>query len=171
MPSNVRIGTQGWNYDAWVGPFYPDGSRAADFLSLYARAFNTVEVDSTFYANQSMVKTIGLILGLPAFSLFDLIAHDMRASFQDSPDLTPYEAVTPKQSLFDRNPASQALRGVERKAAEASARMKWHLPDAAPTGRLNEILWGAIRGWKTPYPGVRQAVFAPLSLEIDDDDR
>lgn len=50
MPSNVRIGTQGWNYDAWVGPFYPEGTRAADFLSLYSRAFSTVEVDSTFYA-------------------------------------------------------------------------------------------------------------------------
>jgi uncharacterized protein YecE (DUF72 family) len=33
-----------------VGPFYPPGTRAADRLSLYARAFPTVEVDSTFYA-------------------------------------------------------------------------------------------------------------------------
>jgi len=46
----IHLGTQGWNYDAWVGPFYPDGTRAADFLTLYARAFDTVEVDSTFYA-------------------------------------------------------------------------------------------------------------------------
>lgn len=50
MPNDIRLGTQGWNYDAWVGPFYPDGTRAADFLGLYARAFDTVEVDSTFYA-------------------------------------------------------------------------------------------------------------------------
>ncbi len=46
----IRIGTQGWNYDAWVGPFYPTGTRAADFLTVYSRAFGTVEVDSTFYA-------------------------------------------------------------------------------------------------------------------------
>ena len=50
MPPNVRLGTQGWNYPAWTGPFYPEGTRAADFLATYARAFNTVEVDSTFYA-------------------------------------------------------------------------------------------------------------------------
>ena len=50
MPARIRIGTQGWNYDAWVGPFYPVGTRPADFLSVYARAFDTVEVDSTFYA-------------------------------------------------------------------------------------------------------------------------
>jgi uncharacterized protein YecE (DUF72 family) len=45
-----RVGTQGWNYDAWVGPFYPEGTRPVDFLRVYARAFDTVEVDSTFYA-------------------------------------------------------------------------------------------------------------------------
>jgi uncharacterized protein YecE (DUF72 family) len=50
MEGAIRIGTQGWNYGAWVGPFYPDGTRAPDFLGLYARAFDTVEVDSTFYA-------------------------------------------------------------------------------------------------------------------------
>src|SRR5687768_1088120 len=50
MSDDIRIGTQGWNYDAWVGPFYPPGTRPADFLSVYSRAFTTVEVDSTFYA-------------------------------------------------------------------------------------------------------------------------
>jgi uncharacterized protein YecE (DUF72 family) len=50
MTASIHIGTQGWNYDAWVGTFYPEGTRAADFLGIYARAFDTVEVDSTFYA-------------------------------------------------------------------------------------------------------------------------
>ena len=57
MTANVLIGTQGWNYDAWVGPFFPSGTRPADYLSVYARAFDTVEVDSTFYAIPS-VKTV-----------------------------------------------------------------------------------------------------------------
>jgi uncharacterized protein YecE (DUF72 family) len=46
----IEVGTQGWNYDAWVGPFYPRKTRADDFLPLYARIFDTVEVDATFYA-------------------------------------------------------------------------------------------------------------------------
>ncbi len=46
----LRLGTQGWNYPSWVGPFYPDGTRSTDFLRTFARAFGTVEVDSTFYA-------------------------------------------------------------------------------------------------------------------------
>jgi uncharacterized protein YecE (DUF72 family) len=47
---SILIGTQGWNYTAWVGPLYPPGTRPAEFLSTYARAFRGVEVDSTFYA-------------------------------------------------------------------------------------------------------------------------
>jgi len=47
---SILIGTQGWNYAAWVGPFYPPGTRASEFLPAYARAFHAVEVDSTFYA-------------------------------------------------------------------------------------------------------------------------
>ena len=55
MTSRLRgsrwfIGTQGWNYPAWVGPAYPRAARPADFLTLYAKLFDTVEVDSTFYA-------------------------------------------------------------------------------------------------------------------------
>ncbi|MCA1817854.1 MAG: DUF72 domain-containing protein [Acidobacteria bacterium] len=53
----AHVGCQGWNYADWVTPpagaspiFYPQGTREADMLAVYARAFDTVEVDSTFYA-------------------------------------------------------------------------------------------------------------------------
>ncbi|MGH9798783.1 MAG: DUF72 domain-containing protein [Blastocatellia bacterium] len=48
--AKVQIGTQGWNYQDWLGAFYPRGSRASEFLDLYARVFDTVEIDSSFYA-------------------------------------------------------------------------------------------------------------------------
>ncbi|MFN7922322.1 MAG: alkaline phosphatase family protein [Bryobacteraceae bacterium] len=155
--------------DAQNGVDHVDGHRTtALVVSPYARRDH---VDSTFYSNQSMVKTIELILGLPTLSLFDLIAHDMRNSFTADADFAPYEAVTPKQSLFDRNPPATALRGEERRAALDSARMRWDVPDAAPSDRLNRILWHAVKGWSTPYPVARRAVFAPLAIEVDDDDR
>lgn len=50
MSAVVLLGTQGWNYPDWVGSFYPPGTRAAEMLRVYGRAFPTVEVDSTFYA-------------------------------------------------------------------------------------------------------------------------
>ncbi|MDT5271207.1 MAG: hypothetical protein QOH49_3393 [Acidobacteriota bacterium] len=56
----VQVGCQGWNYEDWVTPpaaarpvFYPNGTRAEHMLDAYARAFDTVEVDSTFYAAPS----------------------------------------------------------------------------------------------------------------------
>jgi hypothetical protein len=63
------------------------------------------------------------------------------------------------------------LAGAARSGALASARMNWNEPDAAPTERLNRILWGAIKGWDTPYPGARSSVFSPLSLDVEDEDR
>jgi hypothetical protein len=104
-------------------------------------------------------------------SIFDLIAHEMRQSFTDEADLTPYTAVRPKQDLFELNPPAAALAGPARAAALDSARMVWSLPDAAPTERLNRILWGAIKGWNTPYPGARQSVFSPLAIDVGDEDR
>ncbi len=45
----LRIGTSGWSYKDWVGPFYADGTSQGEFLARYAERFSVVEVDSTFY--------------------------------------------------------------------------------------------------------------------------
>jgi hypothetical protein len=154
--------------DAQNGVDHVDGHRTVALaVSPYTRRGH---VDSTFYSTQSMIKTIELILGLPTMSLFDLIAEDMRQSFQPAPDLTPYTAVEEKISLFDMNPPLRSLKAQARADAAASAKMRFDIPDAAPTEKLNRILWRAVRG-NVPYPGARRAVFAPLSLELDDDDR
>jgi hypothetical protein len=112
-----------------------------------------------------------LMLGLPTLSLFDLIANDMRTSFQSKPDLAPYTAIPPPQSIFDVNPPAKALKGERRKAALASARMNSGEPDAAPTQELNRILWHAAKGWKQLYPPEVHSVLAPYSLDLEDDDR
>jgi uncharacterized protein YecE (DUF72 family) len=47
---NLYLGTQGWSYSSWVGNFYPAGTPAARYLDIYAHQFDTVELDTTFYA-------------------------------------------------------------------------------------------------------------------------
>ena len=71
-PAPLHLGTQGWNYDAWVGPFYPSRTRPADFLGVYARAFRTVEVDSTFYAIPPVTTVRGWAARVPAGFTFAL---------------------------------------------------------------------------------------------------
>lgn len=46
---NWRLGSMGFSYADWSGPFYPHGLPAGSFLGYYARIFNAVEIDSTFY--------------------------------------------------------------------------------------------------------------------------
>ena len=66
------VGTQGWNYPAWSGPFYPRNARPADFLTLYARLFDTVEVDSTFYAVPAKATIDSWVKRTPASFRFAL---------------------------------------------------------------------------------------------------
>ena len=44
-----HIGTSGWHYAHWVGPFYPPATPQRDFLTYYARHFHTVEINNSFY--------------------------------------------------------------------------------------------------------------------------
>jgi uncharacterized protein YecE (DUF72 family) len=46
----VLIGCSGWNYADWKGRFYPEkGCPTSRWLEYYARHFDTVEVNATFY--------------------------------------------------------------------------------------------------------------------------
>src|ERR1041385_125806 len=66
--SKVYIGTSGWHYKGWLGDFYPEKTPAKDMFRLYAKHFNTVEINNTFYH-------------LPANSTFDSWKENSPARF------------------------------------------------------------------------------------------
>ncbi len=45
----IHIGTSGWHYDHWRGPFYPEDLASAEFLKFYQQFFHTVEINNSFY--------------------------------------------------------------------------------------------------------------------------
>ena len=45
----IRIGTSGWSYAHWRRIFYPEDMPSARWLTYYARYFDTVEVNNSFY--------------------------------------------------------------------------------------------------------------------------
>lgn len=49
MTGEVRIGTSGWHYDHWRGPFYPAGLPSGAMLGHYQAHFDTVELNNSFY--------------------------------------------------------------------------------------------------------------------------
>jgi uncharacterized protein YecE (DUF72 family) len=53
MPS-LNIGTSGWHYKSWWGPFFPDGVRKKDALSYYSRQFPTTELNAPFYRTPTL---------------------------------------------------------------------------------------------------------------------
>lgn len=61
----MYLGTSGFSYNDWVGPFYPSALPKREWLSCYAREFNTCEINATFYAipgpamMQSLVSKVG----------------------------------------------------------------------------------------------------------------
>lgn len=49
MTCDIRIGTSGYHYRHWVGPFYPPGTSPSKMLDFYARHFDTLELNNSFY--------------------------------------------------------------------------------------------------------------------------
>lgn len=49
----IVIGTSGYAYDDWRGPFYPRDLKPSDYLAYYARFFRFTEINSTYYRNPS----------------------------------------------------------------------------------------------------------------------
>jgi uncharacterized protein YecE (DUF72 family) len=48
-PGTIHIGTSGWSYEHWKGPFYSRRLRSRDMLGEYAKSFLTAEINSSFY--------------------------------------------------------------------------------------------------------------------------
>jgi hypothetical protein len=162
--------------DAQNGVDHVDGHRTTAFaISPFVKRGS---IDHTFYNQPSMVKTIELMLGLPALSLFDLVATDMRASFigpDEQPNYSPFTARAPLQRIDETNARVSEIHGADararKSAALASRRMSFDGPDEAPSDALNRILWHDARGWHTPYPAVKRSLFYPMSRDLDDDER
>ena len=110
-------------------------------------------VVSTQYNQTSLLRTMELMLGLPPMNQMDATATPMSACFTDTPDLTPFTALTNNIPLDQMNPAPKKISDpLLRKHAYASARLPLDEVDKCPEGTLNRILWHALKGSQTPYP-------------------
>ena len=103
--ARVLIGTSGWHYDSWRGPFFPKALRKADHLRYYAEHFSTTELNGVFYRTPSEEAVRGWREQTPKSFLFSwkaskFITHWKRLlpTTRNSLDLmeTRLEALGPK---------------------------------------------------------------------------
>jgi uncharacterized protein YecE (DUF72 family) len=66
----IRVGTSGWSYPAWRGPFYPPDLRQKDWLAYYAAHFPTAEINATFYRLPSQATVAAWREATPADFVF-----------------------------------------------------------------------------------------------------
>jgi uncharacterized protein YecE (DUF72 family) len=68
--TEVRIGCSGWNYAHWRERVYPKGLPPSRWLEHYARLFDTVEVNNTFYRLPNVSAVEGWVEQSPTGFLF-----------------------------------------------------------------------------------------------------
>ncbi len=95
----IHIGTSGYSFKDWVGPYYPQGTRSGDMLALYARDFGAVEVNYTYYRLPSEKTTAGMVKKTPPGFQFFVKAHKTATHERDLADTSDFlAALAPMRS-------------------------------------------------------------------------
>jgi len=146
--------------DAQAGFDHVDCHRSTAYLiSLWLEKGTT---SSQFYNTDSMLRTIELILGLKPLNQYDAVASPINLFSKRSTNDAPFDAILPAKSIIAEVNDENAYRAKDSKKLIARNR-----EDSAPDIELNDILWGAIKGAKTPRPMMKGAQWKALDRDSD----
>ncbi|MBG7705012.1 phosphoesterase [Streptomyces sp. MC1] len=172
--------------DSQAGLDHVDGHRApVQIISPWAQRGT---VDSHYYSQITMIRTIEQILGIHPMNQKDSAATPMRGAFTKRPDYTPFTALPNRTSLTDGvktppscgvdTPAAQDAKAAAVPSAKVPAdkkslaaawdawKSKQHLtgphaiPDYANPAQMNHVTWYETFNWTRPYPGEKK-IYAP----------
>jgi uncharacterized protein YecE (DUF72 family) len=73
--NRILIGTSGYSYKDWVGPFYPKGTETADYLSFYSKEFCFVELNFSYYRQPDDFMLKRMLKKVPTGFHFAIKAH------------------------------------------------------------------------------------------------
>ncbi|MCW3845130.1 phosphoesterase [Micromonospora yasonensis] len=165
--------------DTQSGADHVDGHRGP--IQVISPWANHGIVDSHYYTQITMVRTIEQILGIQPMNQKDSAASPMRQAFSGTADPTPFTAVPNRTSLTDgvktlpscgadvpapANPAAAPVPSTAVPADKQALAAQWddwkakqHLAgpeaqaDRTNPSQLNHFDWYEAHGWKKPYPG------------------
>ncbi|MGH2619043.1 MAG: DUF72 domain-containing protein [Anaerolineales bacterium] len=71
----IRFGTSGFSYDDWIGPVYPGDLPRREWLAYYAKEFDSVELNVTFYRVPGQKTVSGWVERTPPEFTFSVKAN------------------------------------------------------------------------------------------------
>ncbi|MGW8878937.1 bifunctional YncE family protein/alkaline phosphatase family protein [Streptomyces mirabilis] len=175
--------------DSQAGLDHVDGHRAPiQIISPWAQH---AAVDSHYYSQITMIRTIEQILGIHPMNQKDSAASPMRGAFTRHPDFTPFKALPNRTSLTDglktppscgvdtpapQDPSAAPVPSARVPAAKRALAATWEewkthqrltgpgaIPDFANPAQMNHFTWYQTHGWTKPYPG-ESKIFAPKDV-------
>ncbi|GHD79810.1 phosphoesterase [Streptomyces mirabilis] len=175
--------------DSQAGLDHVDGHRAPiQIISPWAQH---ATVDSHYYSQITMIRTIEQILGIHPMNQKDSAASPMRGAFTRHPDFTPFKALPNRTSLTDglktppacgvdtpapQDPSAAAVPSAKVPADKRALAATWEewkthqrltgpgaIPDFANPAQMNHFTWYQTHGWTKPYPG-EDKIFAPKDV-------
>lgn len=146
--------------DAQNGPDHVDAHRSPAFVigPYVKRHF----VDHTPYTTSGMLRTIGLILGMPPMSQYDAAATPMWRCFSKDSNTASYKAILPQTDITAVNKEVNAL-------SKISAGFDFSKEDRIPDLLFSEVIWKAVKGINSKMPAPRRSAFVMVNEEEDDD--
>jgi DNA-binding beta-propeller fold protein YncE len=148
--------------DSQLGLDHVDGHRTTAFcISPYTKRGAVV---SEVYNHTSLLRTMELVLGLPAMSRFDRTATSMTACFTTQRDDRPFTHVENRIPLDELNPSPTALKGAAKQFALACVKLDWSDVDRADATVLARSAWNVQRPG-VPFPWSK---FHPAKDDDDD---
>jgi YVTN family beta-propeller protein len=172
--------------DSQAGVDHVDGHRAPiQIISPWAQHG---KVDSHYYTQITMIRTIEQILGIQPMNQKDSAASPMRGAFTQQADYTPFNAVPNRTSLTAglatqppcgpdvpaaQNPAAAPAPTGAVPADQQAVAAKWNTwksqqtfiskADSANPAQMNHFSWYEAHNWTVPYPG-EDKIFAPADV-------
>ncbi|MER6978510.1 alkaline phosphatase family protein [Streptomyces carpinensis] len=175
--------------DSQAGLDHVDGHRAPiQVISPWAQHG---KVDSRYYSQITMIRTIEQILGIKPMNQKDSAATPMAGAFTTKPDYTPFTALPNRTSLTDglktppscgvdtpapQDPKAAAVPSSKVPADKQQLAGQWDqwkskqkltgpgaVPDYANPAQMNHLTWYETHNWTKPYPGEKK-IYAPKDV-------
>jgi uncharacterized protein YecE (DUF72 family) len=144
--TEIRIGCSGWNYAHWRERIYPKGLPQKRWLEYYARHFDTVELNTTFYRLPNVSAVEGWVAHTPPGFLFAVkasryLTHIRRLTDLDGGIRRFYERIEPLRRSGKLGPVLWQLPPTFKRNDERLASALAALPEGRHCFEFREASW------------------------------